>query len=258
MRPTKLLVLALWLCLWGTPVFAGIAQIAGTGTNGAIANTAFSAGATINLTTTHDLPIGSLAIVITQGNASGTLQDFSCSDAYGNGTYSSQGVTNVTAASVKINYVYTAADIPNGGTITCTVSGGNGFSATAIGFSGTASSPYDSASPAGVTGSGTGTLTIGPTGTLNGPCGSANCEVLIGAGMTRNQNGNITMDANFTAVTVLTSSPYMDGFWIVSASTPRSFAPSTASTSGNYALQLQGFKAAAAASTKRLLLNSVP
>lgn len=243
----KLLPLALGFCLSASPALAvGITQIAGTGTNGAIVSTTFAASASQNLTTTHDLPANSLIIAIAAGNAVGVSQDFGCSDSV-NGTYNAgHAVTTLSGASVKILYVYSNADLANGSTITCTVTGANEQSVTIVGFSGASSTPYDSAS-AFASGSGTGTLTVGPTGTLNGPCGSANCEVLIGAVETRAQDGNTTIDASFTSVTATTtSSPWMFGFKIVSASTAVSYAPSTTSSSSNWVGQLEGFMAAAA------------
>jgi hypothetical protein len=254
--------LALSACLaWAfscAPALAGITQIAGTGTGGAIANTGFAGSATINLTTTHDIPLHSLAIGIVQGDGV-IAQNFSVTDTYGNTWTCSQSAAARANASTNICWTYTAFDIPNAGTVTGHTTSGstNNMSMTLIAFSGSASSPYDSASPVGITGSGVpGTLTIGPTGTLNGPCGSANCEVLVGA-IILNASGTVTMDSNYTAVApVGASSPYMVGFRIVSAATASSYAPSTTAATTQYAGQLQAFKAAIGGN--KLMFRSIP
>lgn len=254
----RLAALALIGCLaFAGQAEAGITQIAGTGVGGAIANTVFSGTATLNMTTTHDIPIGSLIIVIAQGSAGS--QTFSCGDVLGNGTYTAgQSAAAITNATTQILYAYTSADIPNGGTVTCSITAGsNGIVGTILAFSGSSATPFDSASATPVTGTGTGTVTIGPTGALNGPCSSSNCEVLVGANVWKN-GGTVTNDASFTTFTAGGSVAFAMGFKIVNASTAANYAPSTVATSSNHAGQLQAFMAAssgAAIACRRALLG---
>lgn len=224
--------------LAASPALAGISQISGTGTGGAIANIGFNAGSSINLTTTAAIGAGNLIVAY----AGGTATDFSCSDSV-NGTYSAgQAATVNSTATIKILYVYTKVTLANGSTITCSGTGvSGGLEAGASAFSLTASVPFDSASTT-ATGSSSGAATVGPTGTLNGPCASANCEVLIGA-IFRKTASTLTNDTNYTTIgNGNGSNVFAVGFKIVSATTAQSYAPSWSGASV-WAGQLQAFKA---------------
>lgn len=241
-----LLALTLWAGLAAGPGFAAsITQISGTGTNGAIANVAFNGGSSLSLTTTATIPPGS-EIIIPVG---GTATDFSASDPV-NGSYGAGQPININStASVKILSIYTTGSLASGSTITVSGTGvSGGLLASAFAFSFTANVPFDSASTTQV-GSASGTATVGPTGTLNGPCGTSGCELLIGA-VFRKTSSTLTNDTNFTSMGQGNgSSAFAAGFKIVNANTPVSYVPSWSGASV-WAGQIQGFKAAAAATAK--------
>lgn len=256
----RLAAFVLGLCLSASPAFAvGIAQIAGTGTGGAITSPTFNAGTSINLTTTADIPPASLAIVIMQNSVTGTVTGNTCTDAYGNTYTAARSVAAGNGAATQILYSYTGFDIPNAGTISCTqTSGPSGIVGEVLAFSGAASSPLDAASASNtVISNSTSPTTVGPTGTLNGPCGAANCEVLIGA-TTRHTSGTVGNDATFNSVTTTGAGQnIVNGYKIVSATTAVSYVTTTSVGTTNFAGQLIAFKAAAAGGTPVCTLSTL-
>lgn len=259
MRSIKRLLASaiVWCLSLSTPAFSGIAQIVGTGPGGAIIAGTFNAGLTVIATNTVNIGIGNLIVIVAENTTTGNPTDINCTDSAGNGTYNAgQPLTIENGASSKILYIYTTAALPIGGTITCVSTGLGGTALFGAAFSGTSATPYDSASATALTGNASAGGPVGPTGTLNGPCGSANCEVLVGE-ITRHTAGTVTPDANYVNIVGTGSQPYAAGFWIVSATTPRSFATSFTGTA-NWSGMLQGFKAPAVPVTSHSMFRPIP
>jgi hypothetical protein len=161
-----------------------------------------------------------------------------------------------------------AGDAGTPGSETVTISAGvsatynnstSGKSINAVAFSGTSSTPFDSASTT-ATGSSTGALSIGPTGTLACPGSATNCEVLIGA-VTINNSTAPTHDSNFTSLGFISSASFMlMEYKIVSAATAITWAPTLNGASGAWAAMLQGFEGtgAVAVTPKGTLLGVAP
>ncbi len=144
----RLLALALGLCLCASQAFAGFTQVSGSGTGGAIFNTAFFGGATCSgscPTTTAALNAGDILAVYMQQNGVGT-PTFGCSDGVGNTWQAAPGagVETGTGAATEIWYSKLANGITNGSAITCTVTGTSaGFLMTAVAFRAAGTGAFD-------------------------------------------------------------------------------------------------------------------
>jgi len=221
--------------------FAIGAIITGTGTNGALGTATISTGVnTLTLTTTVDVPPGSLIAVGAAIHASGGALPTSCTDnASTPNTYAASltALSNSTAAGGPF-YSLTTTDLPNGGTITCTFGSSSALrkDMIAVAFSGAVASPLDAASVSG-TGSGT-AMSPGVSGTLACPSGAAGCEILVG--MTSEvQAGTLTENGSFIG---LGTQGFMHmSYEIVAASTPVTYTV-TNGTTGAFVAFLSAFK----------------
>jgi hypothetical protein len=231
------------LAALAAPAQAGITQIVGSGTGGAVGTGNITGNATLAITTNVTIPAGSLIVLVTGvvGN-SGTT---SCTDnASTPNTYTLNWVGNTSNnRTAGYAYSYTGFNLPSGSTITCVFALTGGKSIIASAWAGADSAPFDSASP--TFGRNTGTaVSIGPSGTLACPATSGNCELSVGLLATTSWSG-ITEDSNFTSLGSDNTNllGLNAAFRLVATNSPVTYAP-TLSSSGVWAGWMPSFKAA--------------
>jgi len=234
-----------------SPALAGIALINGGGVGGRIgANSVGGGNASVSITSTVDVPPGSLVVMEAGMRANASFSG--CSDSAGN-SYTLVGMQTGAPIANYTCYSITTIDLPIGSTYTATSANTSAKAVIVGAWSGVdQASPHDSASvgttsPTAGTG-GTGTaISIGPSGTPACP-GGTNCSLQIGV-FTDTSAGTITEDPNFTSFAgTSNTSPVPDFTYRIASSTATiSYAP-TMSVSGGWAAQLQIFKAASGGS----------
>lgn len=237
----RIILAALFALGLNGPALAGITQITGSGTGGAIGTAnAAAGGTTVVVTTNVAVPPGSLIAIALGVRTAGSYSG--CTDSAGN-TYATPLNKTTTGQTTSTTYSYTTVNLPSGGTITCTSPNTSNKGMIAAAFSATDSSPLDAASATPTNGSGT-TISVGPTGTLACPSVSGNCELLFAAWSDLGI-GTITEDANFTNLGTQTgnSGNTHAAFKLVTANTAVSYSAGN-TTSNNWAAYLQAFKAA--------------
>lgn len=241
----------------------GFAPISATISGGCIASGCVASGSnngSANVTsssTTVDIPIGSLVFFVASIRANA---NFTCSDTAtgGSNTYTTVSVNNTSGQGTTSCWSVTTRDLPIGSTFTGTQASTSAKGILVAAFSGAASSPLDAASPAGTSGA-SADPSVGPSGTWTCPGGS-NCSLQIGLYSTSVTLSVSTESAGFTPLgseTATTSGSLHFAYQIVSVTTATTYAPVNA-TSGNWAAQLRGFKAALLSNTNRLMFQSIP
>lgn len=233
-----------WALLGLAPAFAAITQIVGSGTGGTIGGNSFSGTGSLGVVTNTTIPPKSLVIFLaTSGVATATA--FAVSDTHGNTYTAPRAIDSVSGAYEQIFCSKTVSTINSGDTITVTLTGTTGaLTGQVLAFAGASGCTADVATGNAAV-AGTGALTVGPTATLACPGGAAGCEVLIGGEVLNGTARTVTNDSNFTATSPNGAGQnWISGFWIVGATTARSYAPSISGGSNNWAGQLVGFTAA--------------
>lgn len=255
----RLVALFALACLIASPAFAGITALNGGGTGGTFATGSDNATSTTVTTaaTTVAIPAGSLSIIFAGQRAGAGVTINSCTDSAGN-TYSSGASTNSTSnATVRIFYSITTSNLPIGGTASCTYSSLASIKTISLmAFSGAAASPFDVSVNASA--SSTGSITIGPVPAAgNLACNASAGEVVVS--VIAMLNGALP-----SALGSFTSLGYQSNqfaaYQIVNSNAAVTFTPTLNGASGNWASQLQGFKAAvclAGGGNHGLLLSNV-
>lgn len=199
----RLIALLTAFFLVASPALAGITQIAGSGTGGAIASANSGTGSLTTAAVSANVATGSL-IVIAVGNRTGTTTGWSCTDSASTpNTYSVIGpFSSASTTTTAIFYAIAGASgnlVSGTTTVSCTVPGAAHTQVTVYAFAGVNASPLDKSGNNGAASASTSLSPVPSAATATLTCNSTGGAVAVGNLIGQNAPTNGGIGTGWTA-----------------------------------------------------------